>query len=117
MQKATQTARSISVRSVRHSGGLRWNVGKFPLFGRSKGREEILAAFQQLSLQFFMLLLRSSIFVQKKCTRAFMGLGSSTAIKSMSIFDHTVQDMEGKEVALSQLKGAKAYLVINVASK
>jgi glutathione peroxidase-family protein len=46
-----------------------------------------------------------------------MGLGSSTTYKSMSIFDHTVQDMEGKDVALSQLRGAKAYLVVNVASK
>ena len=65
----------------------------------------------------FMLLLRSSLFVQKRYTRAFMGLGSSTVYKTMSIFDHTVQDLEGKEVALSQLRGAKAYLVVNVASQ
>ena len=42
---------------------------------------------------------------------------NSKGIKSMSIFDHTVRDIEGKEVSLRQFRGAKAFLVINVASK
>jgi len=49
--------------------------------------------------------------------RSFMGLGGSKQYKSMSIFDNSVENINGEQIALSTLKGAKAYLVINVASK
>jgi glutathione peroxidase len=43
-------------------------------------------------------------------------VASSTA-KSSSIFDFKANDISGKPLQLSQLKGKKAYLVVNVASK
>jgi len=45
-----------------------------------------------------------------------MGLGGSV-VKRMSIFEHTVESINGEQVSLGSLRGAKAYLVINVASK
>ena len=36
---------------------------------------------------------------------------------SGSIFDYVVEDYDGKLVNLTEYKGAKAYIVVNVASK
>jgi hypothetical protein len=49
-----------------------------------------------------------------------MGLGPSKRAlsSSMSIFDHSVKQMDGSDFALSSLKGQfKAFMVVNLASK
>ena len=52
--------------------------------------------------------------------RPFFVMGnkaSSEAVaKPMNIFDHTVEDIEGNPFPLEQVRGAKGYLVVNVAS-
>jgi glutathione peroxidase-family protein len=41
---------------------------------------------------------------------------SEAVAKPMNIFDHTVEDIEGNPFPLEQVRGAKGYLVVNVAS-
>lgn len=42
---------------------------------------------------------------------------SESTMSGISIFKHTVKSLKGEEVALSSLKGAQAYLLVNVARK
>ena len=43
---------------------------------------------------------------------------STTKLKlNMNIFSHTVDNLRGTPVKLSDFKGAKAYLLVNVARK
>lgn len=45
-----------------------------------------------------------------------MGASSSKAAES-NIFEIAVQSIDNEEISLSQFKGKKAYLIVNVASK
>jgi cytochrome oxidase Cu insertion factor (SCO1/SenC/PrrC family) len=70
-------------------------------------------------LLLFICLLAMSIFSRI----AGLGLGglfggaTAAARPSQSIFDFEVEQMNGQSVSLSQYKGKKAFLVVNVASK
>ena len=50
---------------------------------------------------------------------AWLGSWFEPAVKkgTRSIFEYTVEDISGSPVDLSSMKGKKAYLVVNVASK
>ena len=45
-----------------------------------------------------------------------MGL-SGSKVKEISIFNFQVDDIDGNRVKMETLRGKKAYLVVNVASK
>jgi hypothetical protein len=61
----------------------------------------------------------SSVNLRAGNTKRFMFFGKNKEEKSLanSIFEFSVDSNAGKPLNLSSLKGKKAYLIVNVASK